>query len=206
MTTTPASTGTSERRVVAEIVLSLDGRINGAGGEYDMSWIVPHAVSDTARDRTAGFCDTSTTAVLGRKNYEGFAGYWPSVAGDEAADPRDRTFSRWFTSVEKIVFSTTTTEGSLPNTAVTSDPPAKVVAELRNEPGGDIIVLASASVIRELLEADEVDRLSIMLCPEIAGGGARLFDDTVVQRGEWRLAAHTATETGAVVLDYDRTR
>ena len=101
---------------MAEIVLSLDGRVNGAGGEYDMSWIVPHAVSDTSRDRTAGFCESSTTAVVGRKNYEGFAGYWPSVADDESADLRDRTFSRWFTSVQKVVFSTTITEGALPNT------------------------------------------------------------------------------------------
>jgi hypothetical protein len=42
MTTNPASTEETFRRVVAEIVLSLDGRVNGAGGEYDMGWIVPH--------------------------------------------------------------------------------------------------------------------------------------------------------------------
>ena len=206
MTTNPASTQDTSRRVVAEIVLSLDGRVNGAGGEYDMSWIVPHAVSDTARDRTAGFCESSTTAVVGRKNYEGFAGYWPSVADDESADPRDRTFSRWFTTVEKVVFSTTLTEGTLPNTVVTSNEPAQVVADLRHEPGGDIIVLASGSVIRELLEADEVDRLSILLCPVTAGGGARLFDDSFMRGGEWALAGHGVTETGAVVLDYDRKR
>jgi dihydrofolate reductase len=34
-----------------------------------------------------------------------------------------------------------------------------------NEEGGDIIVLASASVIRNLLEAGELDRLGITLCP-----------------------------------------
>ena len=123
MTTNPASTPDTSRRVVAEIVLSLDGRVNGAGGEYDMSWIVPHAISDTSRDRTAGFTQSSTTALVGRKNYEGFAGYWPSVADDEAADLRDRAFSRWFTSVQKVVFSTSITEGSLPNTAVTSNHP-----------------------------------------------------------------------------------
>jgi dihydrofolate reductase len=206
MTTNPASTEETLRRVVAEIVLSLDGRVNGAGGEYDMGWIVPHAISDTSRDRTAGFTQSSTTALVGRKNYEGFAGYWPSVADDDSADLRDRTFSRWFTSVQKVVFSTSMTEGSLPNTTVTSDPPAQVVADLRDEPGGDIIVLASSSVIRQLLEADAVDRLSIMLCPETSGGGERLFDDSVLPRGEWTLANHKVTETGAMVLNYDRKR
>jgi dihydrofolate reductase len=60
--------------------------------------------------------------------------------------------------------------------AVDSDP-ATVVEELRQQEGGDIIVLASSSVIRSLLRADALDRLSITLCPEVAGGGARLFED-----------------------------
>ena len=67
-------------------------------------------------------------------------------------------------------------------------------------------MLASSSVIRQLLAADAVDRLSIMLCPETSGGGERLFDDSVLRRGEWTLAAHKVTETGAIVLDYDRKR
>ena len=33
----------ANRAVVGNISLSLDGRTTGPGGEYDMSWIVPHA-------------------------------------------------------------------------------------------------------------------------------------------------------------------
>ena len=37
-------TGQNTRRTVtANITLSLDGRVTGPGGEYDMGWIVPHA-------------------------------------------------------------------------------------------------------------------------------------------------------------------
>ena len=49
--------------------------------------------------------------------------------------------------------------------------------ELRQQEGDDIIVLASTSVIQNLIEADELDRLSITLCPEFVGGGPRLFPD-----------------------------
>jgi dihydrofolate reductase len=204
----PKQTATNQppRRVVANIVLSLDGRVNGPGGDYDMSWIVPHAISDTSRDHTVAVSAQATTALLGRKNYEGFAGFWPSVADDESADPRDRAFSRWMNTVAKVVFSSTLTEGPWANSTVTSGQPAKVVAQLRNERGGDIIVLASSSVIRDLLDADEVDRLSIMLCPDVAGGGARLFDDSVTQASQWTLAAHEVTETGSIWLAYDRVR
>jgi hypothetical protein len=34
------------RTVVGNISLSLDGRMAGPGGEYDMSWIVPHALTN----------------------------------------------------------------------------------------------------------------------------------------------------------------
>src|ERR1039457_6817302 len=52
-----------------------------------------------------------------------------------------------------------------------------VVRNLRRHGSGDIVVLASQSIIRALLAADEVDRLSLNLAPEIVGAGARLFPD-----------------------------
>ncbi len=42
--------------------------------DYDMSWVVPHAVSDAARDHMVRFTLPATTVLLGRKNYEGFGG------------------------------------------------------------------------------------------------------------------------------------
>jgi dihydrofolate reductase len=71
--------------------------------------------------------------------------------------------------------------------------------------GGAIIVLNSVSVINNLLEADELDRLSITLCPEVVGGGARLFEDGL-PASSWRLTDMSSTETGAISLLYDRAR
>jgi dihydrofolate reductase len=87
--------------------LSLDGRVTGLGGEYDMGWIAPHAVTNAARDNMVAVTTVATTVLLGRKNYQGFGYYWPKIADDESADPRDRAFSKWLNSVEKIVFSST---------------------------------------------------------------------------------------------------
>ncbi len=199
---TDADTG---RTVVANISLSLDGRVSGPGGDYDMGWVVPHAVTDGARDHMIPVTKPATTAVLGRKNYEGFAGYWPTVADDVSADPRDRAFSRWLNDVEKLVFSSTVSDASWTNTRVVDGDPAEVVDRLRREQGGDIIVLASGSVIKALLHADAIDRLSITLCPEVPGGGARLFDDGLPPMS-WRLRDSTITESGAVCVLYDRAR
>ena len=192
------------RRVVANISLSLDGRVNGPGGDYDMSWIVPHAITDVARDQMIAVTQPATTVLLGRKNYEGFGGYWPSVADDASADPRDRAFSRWLDTVEKVVFSSTLKQAPWKNSRIVNTDPAAVVGELRRQDGGDIIVLASGSVIKALLRADALDWLSITLCPVIAGGGARLLDD--LPASSWALRQSKPSESGAIYLLYDRVR
>jgi dihydrofolate reductase len=197
-------TNSNGRRVVANISLSLDARISGVGGEFDMGWIVPHAMTDGAREHMIRVTGPATTALLGRKNYQGFGGYWPAVAKDEKADPRDRAFSEWLNAVEKVVFSTTLTDAPWENSRIAGAAPADVVRELRAEPGGDIVVLASAGIIRALLEAAELDRLSITLCPEIVGGGRRLLDDGL-PAASWSLTDMSTTESGAICLIYDRT-
>jgi dihydrofolate reductase len=193
------------RTVIGNISLSLDGRVNGPGGEYDMGWIVPHAITDGARTHMIGVTTPATTVLLGRKNYMGFGGYWPTVADDPSADPRDRAFAHWLNSVEKIVFSSTLKEASWKNSRIVDINPATAIEELRQQEGGDIIVLASSSVIKSLLQAELLDRLSITLCPEVAGGGARLFEDGLPS-SSWTLRQSAVTESGAVCLLYDRVR
>ena len=193
------------RSVIGNISLSLDGRVTGPGGEYDMGWIVPHAITDAARNHLVSVTTPATTVLLGRKNYMGFGSYWPTIADDESADPRDRAFSKWLNSVEKIVFSSALKEVTWKNSRIVDADPATVIEVLRQQKGGDIIVLASSSVIKSLLRADALDCLSITLCPEVAGGGARLFEDGLPS-SSWSLRQSTVTESGALCLIYDRVR
>jgi dihydrofolate reductase len=197
-------TSRGARTVIANITVSLDGRTTGTSGDYDMGWIVPHAVTDGAR-AGLGRLTHATTVLLGRKNYEGFRSYWPAVAHDEQADPRDRNFAQWLDGVEKVVFSSSLHEASCPNTRVVNDDAADVVRNLRRQGGGDIVVLASQSIIRALLEADEVDRLSLNLAPEIVGGGTRLFADGL-PTSSWSLDDAHTSDSGAIWLYYDRKR
>ncbi len=193
------------RTVVGNIMLSLDGRVAGPGGDYDMGWIVPHAVSSQSLAHLTRVTGPATTALLGRKNYEGFGGYWPAVADNPDAHPDERAFARWLNEVEKVVFSKTLTGTEWANSRLATADPASTVKEPRQAGGGDIVVLASTSVIRALLAADELDRLSITLAPEIVGGGARFFD-AVDAASSWTLTDSTPTDSGALCLLYDRKR
>jgi dihydrofolate reductase len=193
------------RKVRANISLTLDGRYNGPGGPGDLSPIVPYAVTDVARNHLARIHEGATTALLGRRNAEGFLGYWPPVADDESADPRDRGYAKWLVEAEKVVLSSTLTEAPWERTRVVNAPAAHVVAELKAGGEGDIIVNNSASVIRPLLAADLIDRFDLIICPEIAGGGEQLFEGGL-PRSKWTLAHQETGELGELALVYERAR
>lgn len=84
-------------------------------------------------------------------------------------------------------------------------PTARGAADLGDTRSGDILVLSSASVIKALLEVDEVDRLVLTVFPVLLSGGPRLFDDGL-PAGKWALVRQTADVDGTLALVYDRTR
>ncbi|MBP2708565.1 dihydrofolate reductase family protein [Microbispora sp. RL4-1S] len=198
-------TDSAGRRVTANLNLTLDGRYNGPGGPGDFAAFAPYVITDVARDHMNRIWESATTAVLGRMNAEGFMGYWPSVAENEDADPRDRGYARWLVDTEKVVFSTTLTEAPWERTRVVNAPAADVVADLKATGGGDILVNSSASLIKPLLSADLLDRLYLMILPEIAGGGRRLFDDGLPAT-KWTLTHQETGKLGEIAMVYDRVR
>ncbi|MFB8438140.1 dihydrofolate reductase family protein [Streptomyces niveus] len=196
---------TPTRKVTANIGLTLDGRYNGPGGPGDAGAIVRYATTEVARDHLTRIWEGATTALLGRRNAEGFLGFWPTVAEDENADPRDRGYAKWLVDTEKVVLSTTVTEAPWERTRMVNAPAADVVADLKATGEGDILVNSSPTVIKALLAADLIDRLYLLICPEIAGGGQRLFEDGLPGT-RWRLADQRTGEVGEMALVYDRAR
>ncbi|GAA3198691.1 dihydrofolate reductase family protein [Dactylosporangium siamense] len=195
----------SGRRVVTNMSLSLDGRYAAPENPVDMRWVMPYAITDVARDHLTSLWQPATTALLGRVNAEGFLGFWPTVIGMEGADPRDQAFAQWLVDTDKVVLSSTLGATPWERTTVVDKPTAEVVADLKATEGGDILVLSSASVIKALLAADQVDRLALNIFPVFLGGGPRLFDDGL-PTGQWTLTSQTAGEHGTLALVYDRIR
>ncbi|KPI28534.1 bifunctional deaminase-reductase domain protein [Actinobacteria bacterium OV320] len=193
------------RRVVTNMALSLDGRYAAPDNPVDMGWVMPYAVTDVARDHLTSLWEPATTALLGRVNAEGFLGFWPTVIGMEGADPRDEGFAKWLVDSDKVVLSSTLDKAPWERTTLVDKPAAQVVADLRATEGGDILVLSSASVVKALLAADEVDRLALTVFPVFLGGGPRLFDDGLPAH-RWTLVSQAAGEHGTLALVYDRVR
>lgn len=195
----------TERRVTANLALTLDGRYHGPEGPGDMSAIIPYVTTETARNQMTRIWENATTALLGRRNAEGFLGFWPTVAADENADPRDRGYAKWLVDTEKVVLSSTLTESPWERTRIVNAPTAEVAASLKADGEGDILVNSSVSVIKALLAEDLLDRLYLTICPQIAGGGPRLFDDGLPGT-KWTVAHQETGDLGEVALVYDRVR
>lgn len=195
----------TDRLVTANLGLTLDGRYNGPGGPTDAQAIVRYATTEIARDHLTRIWHGASTVLLGRVNAEGFLAYWPTVAADENADPRDRAYARWLVGTDKVVLSTTLTEAPWERTRVVNAPAAEIVTTLKSTGMGDILVNSSPTVIKDLLAADLIDRLHLLICPEIAGDGQRLFDDGL-PGSRWALVRHEAGELGEMALTYDRVR
>ncbi|MFD2470726.1 dihydrofolate reductase family protein [Amycolatopsis silviterrae] len=195
----------TERRVTANLALTLDGRYHGPDGPGDMSAIIPYVTTETARNQLGRIWEHATTALLGRRNAEGFLGFWPTVAADENADPRDRGYAKWLVDTEKVVLSSTLTEAPWERTRIVNAPAAEVVASLKADGEGDILVNSSVSVIKALLAEDLIDRLYLTICPQIAGGGPRLFDDGLPGT-KWTVTHQETGDLGELALVYDRVR
>ncbi|ATY14341.1 riboflavin biosynthesis protein RibD [Amycolatopsis sp. AA4] len=195
----------TERRVTANLALTLDGRYHGPEGPGDMSAIMPYVTTETARNQMTRIWENATTALLGRRNAEGFLGFWPSVATDENADPRDRGYAKWLVDTEKVVLSSTLTEAPWERARVVNAPAAEVANSLKADGEGDILVNSSVSVIKALLAEDLIDRLYLIICPQIAGGGPRLFDDGLPGT-KWTVAHQETGDLGELALVYDRVR
>ena len=195
----------SGRRIVTNTSLSLDGHYAAPDNPVDMRWVLPYAVTDVARDHLTSLWEPATTALLGRVNAEGFLAFWPTVIDMEGADPRDVAFAKWLVDTDKVVLSSTLTGTPWERSTIVNKSTAEVAADLKATEGGDILVLSSASVIRALLAADQVDRLALSIFPVFLGGGPRLFDDGL-PTGKWALASEAAGEHGTLCLMYDRIR
>jgi dihydrofolate reductase len=113
----------------------------------------------------------TTTVLLGRVSYEEWAGYWPTA--------NDGGFELFINPVEKFVASRTLTEPlAWQNSTLIEGDLEAFVRELKSGDGGDIAVMGSLSVTRQLIKAGLVDQMTLIVHPVFAGQGRHLFEPT----------------------------
>jgi dihydrofolate reductase len=134
--------------------------------------------------------------LLGRRTYEGFAAHWPNASEEE------QVVAQPLNTRPKYVASRTLTEPlAWQNSTVLQGDVVKAVAALKQEEGGDLLVIGSTELVQTLIEHDLVDEFHLMIDPLIVGGGKRIFRDDGALR-PLRLVDSKVTTTGAILATY----
>ena len=137
------------------------------------------------------------TVILGRVGYEDWAAYWPTAQQDEG-------FASFINAIPKHVASHTL-KGPLAwnnSTLIEGDLEA-FVRDLKQQPGKDIAVMSSISLVRQLLFAGLLDSLQLITHPVIAGTGRHLFEPTDPTT-RLVLQSNVVTSKGNVVSTYGK--
>ena len=187
------------RNLVLWVGMSLDGFTSGENEQLD--WLVPHATQPEAHEVFRRLRERADTILLGRVNYEGFAGYWPAVKDDPNASPTDKAISRWLDDTEKVVFSRTLRDVTWKNARLARRDAAEEVAALKREPGNDIIIQNSTRLAQSLLAADLVDELALTIAPVAVGKGRALFAG-LPRQIELERVDLTPVKDGTLVVRY----
>jgi dihydrofolate reductase len=181
------------RRLSAFESVSLDGFFTDAKG--DMSWAHKQ---DTEWNEFAGSNAKGGGAlVFGRVTYEMMAGYWPTPAARQA----NAAVAEGMNAMPKVVFSRTLDKASWNNTTVVKGELANAVRKMKKEPGPDMVVLGSGTIVSQLAAAGLIDELQIVVVPVILGKGRTLFEGVDRKIGLERVKARTFGN-GNVVLWY----
>ena len=177
--------------------VSLDGYFTDAGG--DMSWA--HSNDPEWLEFVAGNASGDGALVFGRVTYEMMAAYWPTPL----AMRNDPAVAQGMNQLPKIVFSRTLGEASWSNTTLVNDDPAATIRRMKAEPGPDMAVLGSGSIVAQLAQEDLIDEYQIAVKPLVLGAGRTLFEG-VTRRLDLRLTRTRAFANGSVVLWYEPAR
>lgn len=185
----------SERKLIVTQNITLDGVIEATDGWFapagDEAELDNSDIEATIRRQMA----EENALLLGRKTFEEMRGYWP-LQTDDATGITDH-----LNGVQKYVVSSTLEDPRWQNTTVLQGSAEGEVRALKEQPGSDIGVTGSMTLVRDLIRAELVDEYRLFVYPVVLGRGERLFGDaTGVPK--LRLLEFERFRSGAVLLGY----
>ena len=146
-------------------------------------------------DAVASQMAAADTMLLGRVTYQEFASYWPHQTND-AVDIAD-----YMNNTPKLVVSTTLDRVDWQNATLIKGNVAEELAALKRQPGKEIAITGSGTLVRSLLRDGLLDGLRLLVHPIVVGRGKRLFEDGGAQTPLTLVDAKTFS-TGVLYLTY----
>jgi dihydrofolate reductase len=169
-------------KLVVSNAMTVDGVIDG------FEWYVSEGEHEGAgRQKLA----EAEAALLGRKTYEGLAGYWPTQEGP---------WAELINPLPKVVASRTLSEPLEWNARLLEGELGESVRTLKADLDGDLIVFGCGELARNLIVENVVDELRFWVHPLVRGEGTRPFQG---ERVPVRLLESRSFDSGVTFLRYE---
>jgi dihydrofolate reductase len=174
--------------------VSLDGFFTDAKG--DMSWA--HKQDEEWNAFASANASGNGELLFGRVTYDMMAAFWPTP---QAAKMLPKV-AAGMNAMRKTVFSRTLDTVAWQNTVLMKGDLVTEVRRLKQQPGSDIVILGSGSIVSQLTQARLIDEYQLVLNPIVVGRGRSLFE-TVVDTLNLTLTKTQSFRNGNVVLWYE---
>jgi dihydrofolate reductase len=187
------------RKIIAALITSLDGFIDGPNGELD--WV------ETWED-PFDILPQIDACILGRGMYPGYEQYWGAILANpegilpftgRVATKGEVDYARFAARTPHFVVSRTLNEVAWTNTRILRD--IEELRAMKLQPGKDMHAVGGATLVSSLINADLVDELRIVVQPILLARGKALFKD-VTGRHALTLLDAGSLQSGKVRLRY----
>ncbi len=183
---------TNMRKIIVSNYVTLDGFIAGPNGEFD--WFV---WDEETAEYSKGLLKSIDAILFGRVTYELMAGYWPTAS----PPAEDQVIIDAMNNLPKIVFSKTLEKVAWKNSRLVKKNIANEVATLKQQPGRDIVIYGSGSIVSTLTQLGLIDEYRIFVNPVVLGSGKPMFKG-LNDRLNLNLLTTKTFNCGVVLLHY----
>ena len=177
------------RKIVSGLFISLDG-VTESANDWMGPWFSPEL-----GQAVGSMIAAQDAMLLGRVTYEEFAAHWPQQTGEMADNMNG--------SVKYVVSGTLKSADWQNSTLIPRGRAAGEIAALKQQPGKNIGMTGSVTLVSWLLRQGLLDELHLLVFPVVLGSGKRLFGDGS-ERLPLKLMGSATFETGVVHLTYAR--
>lgn len=180
------------RKLVVSEWVTLDG-VFDANTMKD--WFTPYDSEDRRKHIKAGVM-AADAFLMGKVTYKMLASYW-SVLADDA----EEGLAGKLNNTPKFVVSSKLKKADWNNSTIIKDKVVKEITKLKQQPGKEIQIGGSATLVQSLMKADLIDEFRFLVHPVIMGRGKPFFKDGMRTKG-LELVETKALALGVMSLTY----
>ncbi len=178
------------RKIVVKEWMTLDGVFDAETMDH---WWNPFDSAERQQSILEGY-SRGDVYLLGRTTYEMLWPFWSTQTNDDGPGPI-------LNRMKKYVVSTTLKTAPWKETTIITGNVVEEITKLKHQPGKDIIIDGSASLVQSLMGTDLIDEYRFLVQPILMGRGRRFFTDGMPPT-KLRLVESKTLSLGVLALTY----